>query len=492
MLLAVISLLGFALMIGTGLCHVSQVPGFHFDEAWAANYAYRIFSEPGFWPVEAMSPYTHPWAHYLTAIFFRFFGVNLFVYRAAGVAMNVAGAFFAWAALWRTGEKKAATVLPFVLALFIPFLLNERFSLELTSFHILCFGVLLLGTQLRSIIIVFFAAVFGITSHILFLAPVLGALAVWGFRSGRWQGTHRAIVLLTAIGLWPFLWKIFREIPEKDKAIFLLASDTLVIFFVLVFEQMPRAIRRSRETLQWAIGIISLPFYFYLIFFSEGHWSILSTNGRISHPWLLALSIPMTVIGLIYLIRKYRQTKWQPGQQRFWSWFLYTVFFLGVLAVKPTPRYFDIAFFFIAIGISILLAHQKKVTVLIFMGLFAITSLSVLEFDYLQPGLRGLVVDRSYHFLIFKDNSADPLPKQNLARFLGDKGCAYSQVSTADPRLNEALLFLSHGDWPISTQAVCPSAHPHIERVGTDRSAETGSGYARTETFQMFQISWLD
>src|SRR4051812_27297485 len=101
-----VSLLGFSLLIATGLFSVFQVPGLHFDEAWAANYAYRILSEPGFWPIDAMSPYTHAWAHYVSAVFFRLFGVNLFVYRAAGIAMIGTGALLAWCALVRSGQKK--------------------------------------------------------------------------------------------------------------------------------------------------------------------------------------------------------------------------------------------------------------------------------------------------------------------------------------------------------------------------------------------------
>src|SRR6185437_2759892 len=132
-----ISLLGFGFLITTGLLWVSRVPGLHFDEAWAANYSYRILSEPGFWPLTAMSPYTHPWSHYLTAAFFHFFGTSLFTYRAAGVSMNVVGALLAWIALMRWGERRAACLFPFLLAFFIPFVLNERFTIEITSFLIL-------------------------------------------------------------------------------------------------------------------------------------------------------------------------------------------------------------------------------------------------------------------------------------------------------------------------------------------------------------------
>jgi hypothetical protein len=51
-----------ALLLGLvlRLLFIAKAPGIHFDEAWAANYAHKIASEPGFWPINAMSPYTHP------------------------------------------------------------------------------------------------------------------------------------------------------------------------------------------------------------------------------------------------------------------------------------------------------------------------------------------------------------------------------------------------------------------------------------------------
>ena len=495
---SLLSLLGFGFLIATGLLWVARIPGLHFDEAWAANFAYRILTEHGFWPLSAMSPYTHPWAHYVTALFFHLFGTSVFVYRAAGVSMNVAGALLAWVALMRWGERRAAALFPFLLAFFVPFVLNERFTIEITSFLILCLGLLILGAQLRSSIVVFVAAFFGVTSHLLFLAPVLALLSVWGLQSGRWRFSHRMLVLMTALSLAPFLWSVYREIPEKDKASVLLLADAAVIVFVVVFGQMPRAIRRMRETLKWIVGIASIPFMFYLMFFSEGHWSILFTHGMIARHWILVFSVPLTLLGLASLCRMYWRSDWSPPEQRFWSWMLYTVFFLGILAVKPTPRYFDIAFFLMAMGASVLLGRLPWRRSAVFLGLFVGMSGLVLCGNYFLPGLRGRGVDRSYRFLFFHDSSGDPLPKQDLVRFLGQEGCAYSQVGTPDPRMAEALLFLSHGDWPVRTGARCPASHLLVERVAEEAPFWPGGGSikagkvgkAGSEVFGAFRMTW--
>ena len=379
---------------------------------------YRILTEKGFWPVDAMSPYTHCWAHYWTAGFFRLFGVSLFVYRAAGLSMCVAGAILAWITLYRIGERKAAAILPFILALLVPFVLNERLCLEITTFHIFCLGLLMFGAQIHSrllsTLMVFVAVILGITSHILFVAPVLGLLAVWGLQSGRWQWTHRVLVFLLGLSLFPFLWHVYRAIPEKDKALLLVIADCVLMATVLFFEQMPRVIRRMRENIRWFIAVLTVPFVFYLAIFSEGHWSALFFEGRIAAPWVLFFSVPLVIGAGILLVRVYRRQNWTHAQERFWSWILFTVFWLGVLAVKPAPRYFAMGFFLIALGGAVLLGQVGRVRTARFLIPFAFVSLLILVVNVWNPAIRGEGVDRSYRFLFFKDDSSDLAPQVGL------------------------------------------------------------------------------
>ena len=467
--LLVISFLGFSLMIATGLAALARIPGLHFDEAWAANYAYRILTEKGFWPLDAMSPYTHPWAHYWTAGFFHLFGVNLFVYRAAGLSMCVLGAFLAWVTLVRIGERKAA--ISAVSADAIRAFRLERAALPGNhDVYIFCLGLLMFGAQIHSrllsTLMVFIAVILGVTSHILFVAPVLGLLAVWGLQSGRWQWTHRLLVFLGGLSLFPFLWHVYRTIPEKDKAILLVIADCALMGTVLFFGQMPRVIRRMRENIQWLVTALVIPFCFYLAVFSEGHWSVLFSQGRIMAPWVLFFSVPFTVGALIFLVRVYARQKWTHSQERFWSWILFTLFWLGVLAVKPAPRYFAMGFFLIALGGAVLLGQIGRARASRFLIPFGFVSALILVVNVWIPGTHGEQVDRSFRFLFFKDDSSDSLPKQDLVRYLGGKGCSPAQVTTGDPRLAEALKFLSHGDWPITPGVSCPTPRGGGRKTG--------------------------
>ncbi|RYZ94659.1 MAG: hypothetical protein EOP11_26050, partial [Proteobacteria bacterium] len=48
--------LGLALTFGLHLVGLNAVPGLHFDEAWAMNFAWSLSDHP--FTVHAMSPYT--------------------------------------------------------------------------------------------------------------------------------------------------------------------------------------------------------------------------------------------------------------------------------------------------------------------------------------------------------------------------------------------------------------------------------------------------
>ena len=140
--------LGLLVLAATHLLWVTRVPGFHFDEAWSASFAHRIAFEPRFWPLAGQSPYTNPWSQYWIAIAFRIFGVSLKVYRAAGISMVLGGVVFLSAALVRRGFERAAAFFPWVVAFSLPLVVNHRFGIELTTFHVFCFGAVIFGVTL--------------------------------------------------------------------------------------------------------------------------------------------------------------------------------------------------------------------------------------------------------------------------------------------------------------------------------------------------------
>lgn len=147
-------------------------PGLHFDEAWAMNYAWRIVNEPGFWPLTAMSPYTAPWTHYWAALWMKILGPSLLVFRASQVTLSLFGLLCLHLSL----PRGSRFFFPWALFLLPGLLLNHRFAIELTGFHVLCFGLLAFGLRYRTYTLAFAAALLGTTAHILFYGVALGLL----------------------------------------------------------------------------------------------------------------------------------------------------------------------------------------------------------------------------------------------------------------------------------------------------------------------------
>ena len=196
--------LGCGILFFNHLIFLSQVPGLHYDEAWAGNFAHRIAADPGFWPLQAMSPYTSAWSHAWAALFFKIFGTSVFSYRLAGVLLAIGGILLLSRALYIIGEKRAASFFPGVAGLIPALLVNHRFGIEITTFHVFCFGLLgwslaiWVTTKDRKFAAFFglgLAVLLGVTSHILFLAVVL---ALWMVTLKSIRGPNRFAVAALA------------------------------------------------------------------------------------------------------------------------------------------------------------------------------------------------------------------------------------------------------------------------------------------------------
>src|SRR5262249_17414094 len=101
-----------------------------------------------------------------------------------------------------------------------------------------------------------------------------------------------------------------------------------------------------------------------------------------------------------------------------------------------------------------------------------------LGFNYFGPILAQGAEDRSFRFLVFRDNSGDVLSKQKLVSFLAGSGCTSAQTQSADPRIGEELKFLSIGDWKVSANARCPWE----PRFVVARKSQIGSAPFAAET----------
>jgi hypothetical protein len=455
-----------ALLLGLvlRLLFIAKAPGIHFDEAWAANYAHKIASEPGFWPINAMSPYTHPWSHYVTALFFKALGTHLWVSRLAGIAMSGAGLVLIARSLVVLGEKRAGAYFACLAAVCVPSILNERFAIEINTFHVLCLGLLIYGSVTRRWSLIALSVIAGVSSHILFLAPALAAFLVWTSAHAD-SKRDRVFIAMISVILFPFFGSIYLGIPEKGKALALLLIDVGVLIFVL----RPFSIYPIERRIRWILLPVVGVFLLILSAMMEGDPSIAFTYGQITAPWVSIICIAFTAFGSFFLFNyAWRQIHSGQWPRHFAQWSFYTVFLVAMMSTKPAPRYFEMVFVIALIGAALTLSRMASEKLAnAFVCVFVL--LSVLQWgeNYILPALGHEGVDQSYRYLIFHDNSSDSLSKQNLVAELGSEGCAFEQVTTSDPRLGEALSFLAIGDWTTDVGRKCPAPHIQVERAAT-------------------------
>jgi hypothetical protein len=451
---------------------LARAGGLHYDEAWAGLFSHRIAREPDFWPIAAMSPYTSAWSHYVSAAFFKLFGTHLWVDRLSGVFLVALGVTGVCLALKSLRQPLAAALLPWIIAFFSAAVINHRFTIEINTFHVFCFGLLFWGfsqkytRQERQLPRLFAdgaivsGALLGITSHILFLAPAFAGL-IWAFLNETFLHDKRArwIAGVPIVLLMGFFLRIHLMIPEKDKSFALLFLGLLSLMGVV----FPRL---TSSVIRWARGVAWKPIRFaffiaasiaglFLLFFAEGSWAAAFFNGGQSHPaamlWpLLALGL-CAIAGGQELFQQYQQdSRLKAGL----AWFALSILLTAVIATKPAPRYFEIPLILLAIFFAYLLSMTLTST--FFRKRLAIASILIwtiggalqLELNYFKPTRAESVPEQSFRFLFFRDNSGDTLLKQALVRTLAQSGCRFENIATDDIRVLDALRFLSLGDWP--------------------------------------------
>lgn len=421
-----------AALLALHLFRLQQIPGLHFDEAWAMNFSATI-GKGSHWPITAMSPYTAPWAHYWAAIWMNIFGASLFVFRASQLALALSGLIFLGLAL---PERVRA---PFAGALFlIPGLaMNHRFAIELNGWHALAFGLFCWALQKEKYSLATLAALAGTTAHILFYAPMLALLAASCLEGISISAQARKGALLYFGLMALFFGKICLEIPEKGKALALVASCLAAALFLFLEGEKWRFWR----SLWWRRALLMAGIVFVAngIFFAEGLWSAAVAGRDLPPAFFLAAA------WILFLAITFFATKNIPSWLR--TWWLAGAFLLGLMMLKPAPRYFELFF----LGLAVVWAwgflsqsHRWRWI----SGLALLLHSLVVYSVYFSP----LSKEHSLRFLFFKDSSRDFLDSQALARFLGSSGCALSDIHTNDPRIFESLRALSYGDWPVEAK----------------------------------------
>jgi hypothetical protein len=468
-----------AFLAVTHLYAIHDAPGLHFDEAWAANFAVRILREPGFWPFEAMSPYTAAWNHYWGALWMKWFGVSLESFRSSQIVLVIAGcAMGAWALKLR-GASRAAFLFPILVAFSPPLVLNHRFTIDVNAFHPFCLGLVALGAAARGArpregaLLLAGGILLGVTSHLLFVGPALGLFLFSRWKRGR---EDRWLVTGVAALLLPFFLKVLFQIPEKDKALALICVDLAVIAAAWAPFRLPAPAALPR-VIRWLGGALFAALGAAFLFFWEGHWGTLYTFGRVEEPGLIGTQLALVAILFASALPGHARSPEGAVLRDCAGWFAGTLFTLSFLMTKPSSRYFETAFLLFTALVAIALARLElrwPGRMRLWLVCFVAVGGFDLHVNYWRPAILGLQEEREFRFAFFRDSSRDSLPKQRVASFLADNGCRYDRVRTADPRVDEALRFLSHGDWePVSGNPelrLCQWPEIRVERELSDQA----------------------
>lgn len=439
---------------------LGEVPGLHFDEAWAMNFSWRIASEPGFWPLHAQSPYTAPWTHYWAALWMNAFGPSVLVFRLSQIALSLGGLGFIAAALRARGFERAAMLLPLTAAFLPGLVLNHRFAIELNGFHALCFGLLFWA---RAPWLKALAWLVGSTSHVLFFGVGLALLGAILWEKRELSKAERRAGFGASLLLALFFVRVAFLIPEKGKGVALVAVGILAaVSFLLPFE------RRSfgRRWADSVVGIFSCVFLANALFFLQGSWSVAISTGL--KTWRGA-----GLVGILLFVPLALWLLWRGSREAprfFRRWFLLSVIVLGAMMLKPAPRYFEVVFLASAAWIAVGLASMRA------LPRFSVLLFFALHTAWLYPNyFLSVPKEESLRLLLWKDSSRDFLSKQRLASVLGSSGCSLSDIKSVDSRVREALVALSRRDWPLA-DGKCKWQELHV-----GRRAETETGPTREE-----------
>lgn len=429
-----LGLAGAALVLLVHGYGLGDFPGLHYDEAWAMNFAHRI--GPGFWPLTAMSPYTSPWTHYWAALWMHVFGVSLAVFRASQVFLSLSGLALLAGAL----PRHVRPLFPWAVLAVPGIWLNSRFAIELNGFHIFCFGLLAWALRREYYGTALGAALLGTSAHILFYGISLSLLAMVLVERVTLSARARAAGSLYFIAAAFFFGRVLGAIPEKGKAGALVLSALLGAALLAGRAERWAIWARARGAVAWGAAVFAVN----AAFFGFGLWTVsLYTGSETVWRW------PAAVVPLLVFFA-WGASAMLPAMAhalpRHRTWFLCALLFVGLMMLKPAPRYFAIPL----VGLAALLAQAPgrkgalPLGVVISLGVF--TGVFSAPFEARETSLR---------FLFFRDSSRDFLSKQSLVRFLGGSGCRPGDIGTNDPRLKEELAALALGDWPVSA-ARCP------------------------------------
>jgi hypothetical protein len=420
----------WVLLIFIHCTHLDHFPGFHFDEAWVANLSHRIANESGFWPFQAQSPYANSISYYGVAWVYKVFGTSVWSFRLTGVIYSLLGLALFQMALSRK-YRPQALYFPWIILASMGLWLNPRFSIELNTFHVFCFGLIAWGLTLKAEVkrLTLFAVgiVAGTISHLLFLAP---ALALLGTRMSESTPLSRLEKLFVA-GLSgcfiPYAFYLSWVVPERDKVFLMLGGAFAVLIWSLFFSHFRFGLL---SRFQKIFEFLSLPLLAICLFFLEGHWSLSIYTSELQLGF--AMGIRILLIGLVYFKFKAHT----PEHLNRFSCFLLLA--TATLMLKPAPRYFELAMltFCVVLCFSFIRVSRVWLFLAVFSSLWGFWFSGISKFSLKNYR------EREIRFGPLKDHSKDFWPLGLYFSKSIERRCELREAFSGDHRLATVLEFM--------------------------------------------------
>jgi hypothetical protein len=410
-----------AAMVSSG-AYLFQVPGFHYDEAWIAQYASQIAFQPDFWPVFGMNHYTVPIMSYILAAGFRIFGHSSFeLARCFYFGMNLISFILFY--FWITRKSAKAAGIFALLWVTLPLsIFNQRIFLEVTTGYAI-FGALalwglsegILKNKTSWLVLGLVSIALGAASHILFLGCVWAALwACWKESPEMFENPRVKWAVTSALAPMLVLLAVVFASPigggERAKAA-IVATVTLVTLLAVWKQWWKTSLsKRLLQVSSWILALVSAAgLFFFFLFEISGVWPISQTTGNVNQ---FAL-VPGFAVAAILLYAIFQKRDWPKSFLFFRTLWLTTSALTVISIYKPTSaRYWELSMLtFLITGAWALSEIQKHQKVLV-SGLIAASLLNVAVLSqsyFAETLLHGATAD-SYHWLWVHDSSLDYRP----------------------------------------------------------------------------------
>ncbi len=403
----------------------------------------------------------------------------------------------------RAGYSRAAALFPWFVGTCLALVANHRFGIELNTFHTLALGIVIWGLsgwfradgQMPSLWDrgwLVLGVVLGVSSHALFLGTALGLWTTFLLLVPLEKRAREEFYLPVAAAalLLPMSVKVLLVYQETFKAVgFLIILLGIILgsgFFLRCRPQILESVRKL--SFRWG-GFAAVPAFFMGSWFLEGHWGVLFSRGVILRTEWIGIWI-IAVLGLLFSLR--RLIRGHRLMLGLWFWAAHSAVFLAALMVKPASRYYETFFMLVILLLAVSVSRVGR-------WRFASSLICAFGFAGIVQNYGGIqnlsrpwdpsggVIESVYGNFWLRDRNSDALPKQVLAKDLGQMGCSLSDLRSEDPRLMEALRFLARGDWPIASQQSCGGPW-EVRRWGLSQEGLPASGWRRLGLFGIKKV----